>query len=79
MNTEHMTHRLDRLELAVAALKARRWRERWPVGHGDEPTTPTHVLAFEKRHGPAPTSAERVLDAFTRSLERSELVSIKTR
>ena len=74
MNPTHqqMANRVDRLELAVAALKARRWRMEWPPGHMDAPPTPAHVLAFEERHGPAPGSAERVLEEFTRSLEGGE-------
>ncbi len=60
MMTTH--ERIARLALGIQALKVLRWRWQWPPGHSDAPPTPDWVADFEAAHGPAPASADRVLD-----------------
>lgn len=56
--------RIARCREVIAALRVRRWCWEWPPTHRDAPPRPEFVRAFETAHGPAPESAQRILDSF---------------
>lgn len=71
------TQRLDAIALGILAIRVRRWRWEWPATHGDTPTPPLFVVAFEAQHGPAPGSAERVLARVTGGDRKTDKESFK--
>ena len=46
---------------SVRAMRVLRWCHEWPVGHSERPHAPAWVREWERVHGPAPESAERVV------------------
>lgn len=62
--TPEILARFDQIIIAVRALRVQRWCLEWPRGHAERPTVPRFVTEFERQHGPAPDSAERILEAF---------------
>ena len=56
-----LSSRLSALVNVCRAIRVRRWCLEWPRGHAERPRPPGFVAEFERVHGPAPASAERVL------------------
>jgi len=54
--------RLDACIATIRALRVLRWCQEWPSAHPESPGRPRFVREFEAQHGPAPESAERVVD-----------------
>ena len=55
---------LDQCLETVKAMRVLRFTREYPLGHSESPRRPEFVRAWEAKHGPAPASAERYLEAL---------------